>query len=64
MSQSTAGCATLCQKVAGKWLVRAPFVPLPVISQHFEQIAMVIVGPLPRSARGNRFILVVCDYAT
>ena len=25
---------------------------------------MDIVGPLPRSAQGNRFVLVVCDYAT
>jgi len=44
--------------------VRAPLIPLPIISQPFERIAMDIVGPLPRSARGNRFVLVVCDYAT
>ena len=25
---------------------------------------MDIVGPLPRSRRGNRYVLVVCDYAT
>ena len=25
---------------------------------------MDIVGPLPRSRRGNQYILVVCDYAT
>ena len=30
----------------------------------FERIAMDIVGPLPRSRRGNQYILVVCDYAT
>lgn len=29
-----------------------------------ELAAMDIVGPLPRSRRGNRFVLVVCDYAT
>ena len=28
------------------------------------QIAMDIVGPLPRSRAGNKYILVVCDYAT
>ena len=25
---------------------------------------MDIVGPLPRTQRGNRFILTICDYAT
>ena len=25
---------------------------------------MDIVGPLPRSSSGKRFILVICDYAT
>ena len=53
-----------CQKVAGRRRVKAPLIPMPVISQPFERIAMDIVGPLPRSACGNRFVLVVCDYAT
>ena len=44
--------------------MKAPLIPLPVISQPFERIAMDIVGPLPMSSRGNRFILVICDYAT
>ena len=56
-------CGT-CQKAASRKMVRAPLIPLPIISQPFERIAMDIVGPLPRSARGNRFVLVVCDYAT
>ena len=25
---------------------------------------MDIIGPLPKSRSGNRFILVICDYAT
>ena len=25
---------------------------------------MDIVGPLPRSRKGNKYILVICDYAT
>ena len=53
-----------CHKVAGRRVARAPMVPLPVISSPFERIAMDMVGPLPRSARGNRYVLVVCDYAT
>ena len=39
-------------------------IPLPIISQPFQRMAMDIVGPLPRSRQVNRYILVVCDYAT
>ena len=39
-------------------------VPLPIIQEPFERITMDIVGPLTRSRKGNRFILVICDYAT
>ena len=34
------------------------------MKEPFEQIAVDIVGPLPRSKEGNQYILVVCDYAT
>ena len=39
-------------------------VPMPLVSKPFQQIAMDLVGPLPRAQRGNRFILTICDYAT
>lgn len=52
-----------CQRVARK-PTRVPMVPLPVIGEPFRRIAMDMVGPLPRTAGGHRFILVVCDYAT
>ena len=39
-------------------------VPLPIVQEPFKRIAMDVVGPLPRSRSGNRFILVICDYAT
>ena len=39
-------------------------ISMPVIELPFQRIAMDIVGPLPRTQRGNRFILTVCDYAT
>ena len=55
-------CAS-CQKETGRKAVRAPLVPLPITTQPFSRIAMDIVGPLPRSRRGNRYVLVVCDYA-
>ena len=37
---------------------------LPIIRIPFSRIAMDIVGPLEKSRRGNKYILVVCDYAT
>ena len=47
-----------------KRVKKAPMIPLPLIEEPFRRIAMDIVGPLPRSRAGNRYILVVCDYAT
>ena len=29
-----------------------------------SHIAMDIIGPLPKSKKGNRYLLVICDYAT
>ena len=43
---------------------KAPLIPLPIIAEPFRRIALDIVGPLPKSRTGKRFILVVCDYAT
>ena len=53
-----------CQKSSPRGNNKAPLVPLPVIDVPFKRIAMDIVGPLPRSSSGNRFILVICDYAS
>ena len=53
-----------CQKTDTKGQQRLPLVPLPIMKEPFERIAMDIVGPLPRSRKGNRYILVICDYAT
>ena len=57
------GCAE-CQKTAPGRQAAAPLIPLPIVDSPFERIAMDIVGPLPRSRTGNRYVLVVCDYAT
>ena len=42
--------------------------PIPllsvIVSIPFQKIAMDIVGPLPRSHSGCRYIVVICDYAT
>ena len=37
---------------------------LPVIREPFTRIAMDVVGPLKRMKRGNKYVLVVMDYAT
>ena len=53
-----------CQRTAPKGKMRAPLVPLLVITTPLRPIAKDIVGPLPRSRSGRRFVLVICDYAT
>ena len=53
-----------CQLDSARRVGKAPLIPLPIISEPFRRIAMDIVGPLPRTTSGKRFILVVCDYAT
>ena len=54
----------VCQKTVKGSQIRVPLVPLPVIKEPFERVAMDIVGPLPRSRKGNQYIFAVCDYAT
>ena len=53
-----------CQKTSPRRTPPAPLIPLPIIDEPFSRIAMDIVGPLPRSRSGKKYILVVCDYAT
>ena len=53
-----------CQKSGRRRVPRAPLIPLPVMSEPFERIAMDVVGPLPRSRSGHRYVLVICDYGT
>ena len=55
---------TECQKARDQRVKRAPLIPLPIIGELFSRIAMDIVGPLPRSRAGHRFILVIRDHAT
>ena len=53
-----------CQKTSKRKGRPAPLIPLPVMEEPFQRIAMDIVGPLPRSRSGKRYVLVICDYAT
>lgn len=42
----------------------APLIPVLIIGVPFERIGMDLVGPPPKSAKGNKYILVIIDYAT
>lgn len=54
-----------CQKGTSKTKVsKVPLVRIPRIDEPFQRIAMDMVGPLPRTKRGNQYVLVICDYAT
>ena len=43
---------------------KAPLQPLPVISTPWEMVATDVVGPLPRTKKGNRYLLTIQDFAT
>ena len=45
-------------------ITRAPLIPMPIVEEPFDRIAIDVVGPLPQSESGNRFIVVCSDYLT
>ena len=57
------GCIE-CQKTARLRKHRAPMIPLPVMDQAFQRIAMDMVGLLPWSKAGHKYILTICDYSS
>ena len=60
-------CATCpqCQLVARNLKsYRAPLKPTEIISEPFKKIAIDIVGELPKSSSGHKYILTIVDYAT
>jgi hypothetical protein len=48
-----------CQIKAPRVQYRNPLVPLPIIGVPFERVAMDLVGPLVKTARGHQYILVI-----
>ena len=54
----------LCQRSTPWKPVRAEMIPMPLMSCPFERMAMDLIGPLPRSRKGNWFVLTIVDYAT
>lgn len=53
-----------CQRVSARRPCRVHLQLLPITVTPFERLGMDVVGPLERSRSGNRFMLVVTDYAT
>ena len=53
-----------CQRTAPRPSFRNPLIPMPIIEVQFDRLALVIVGPLRKTSRGHRYILVMVDYAT
>ena len=55
----------VCQKSQRRRHLRqAEMISMPLIDVPFQRIAMDVVGPLPRSRSGNKYILTICDYST
>ena len=57
------GCLE-CQRTALRPTTRSPLIPMPIIEVPFDRLALDIVGPLPKTSQGHRYILVMVDYAT
>ena len=53
-----------CQKSSFNKPPKVPLINLPVIGTPFSRVSLDIIGPLPRSSKGNRFALVSVDLAT
>ena len=52
-----------CQKAARNSGAKAPLQPLPVVSEPFSKVAFDLVGPLPRTTSGYKYLLTfMCLY--
>ena len=52
-----------CQRTAPRPSVRNPLIPMQIIEVPFDRLALDIIGPLPKTSRGHRYIFVLVDYA-
>ena len=57
------GCATCNSRKAPPGRARAPL-ETSIVQRPLQRVAMDILGPLPETPRGNRYILVIGDYFT
>lgn len=62
VSRFCAACAK-CQMI-GRKPMKVPLGTHPVIQEAFYRVAMDLIGPLPLTEHGNRYILTVVDFAT
>ena len=53
-----------CQMAARNDRGKAPLIPLPVITVPFSRLAFDVVGPLPRTKSGYKYILTCMCYAS
>ena len=63
VKQFVTSCS-LCQKFSTKDKARAPLQPLQVEGEPFSKVAFDLVGPLPKSRAGFRYILTMMDLFT
>ncbi len=54
----------ICQRTATGRSPRYPLVSMPVVDKPFSRVAMDMVGPLPGTTEGFRYILTIVDYGT
>lgn len=55
----------ICQRTTAKGhLGKAPLGTVPIIDIPFSRVAIDLIGPLPASERGHKYILTLVDYAT
>ena len=54
----------MCQRYAISKPPKVPLVNIPVVNTPFSKVAVDIIGPLPKSEKGKRFVLVSIDLAT
>ena len=54
-------CQLVARKLKSK---RAPLKPVEIVNEPFKKIAIDIVGELPRTTTGYKYILTIVDYAT
>ena len=59
----TKACS-ICQKGNKTKTSKAPLIPLPVIETPWTRMAFDVVGPLPRSKKGYKYILTCMDFGS
>ena len=63
VKQYVTNCLT-CAKRKVASTGKAPLQPMPIATYVWQRMAMDIVGPVPVSTKGNKYILVMLEYTT